>query len=114
MPEDIIVCEEDGPCRLILLQAGILGDFERRLAPGQNACTYYHRGFTLHGTVGHLVAQYFTGFRNPADNGYFLVFVPASLMSWDQFTEEFVRGLLIAHKVTNVITHFPDQYLHHN
>lgn len=114
MPEDIIVCYEDAPCRQILLQAGILGDFERHLAPGQNACTYYHRNFKLNDCTGHLVAQYFTGFSSPADNGYFIAFVPASLMSWNEFTEEWIRGLLIAHKVTNVTTDFPDRYLHHN
>lgn len=114
MPEDIIVCQEDAPCRQILLQAGILGDFERRLQPGQNACSYYHRDFTLRGTTGHLFAQYFTGFPNPADNGYFLVFMPATLMDWQQFLQEWVVNLLTAHHVTNVTTHFPDRYLHHN
>lgn len=111
---DIIVCQEDAPCRQILLQAGILGDFERRIQPGQNACTYYHRDFSLSGTTGHLVAQYFTGFPNPADNGYCIMFVPATLMSWDEFTREFVSGLLKAHQITNITSHFPDQYLHHN
>jgi hypothetical protein len=35
-------------------------------------------------------------------------------MSWDEFTREFVSGLLKAHQITNVTSHFPDQYLHHN